>query len=165
MRDLPARLGDAGLVLLSRAGDDAAARRAAARVSLATAAPVARFVHRLGAFERGGRRLDRTELAALRPFAFAGIADPAAFRRSLEEAGVALAGFRAFPDHHRFTAAELAALAAGAKAAGAETLLTTEKDAARLGWPADVAIARLDFEPRAPEDAAVVDDVLFRLLA
>jgi tetraacyldisaccharide 4'-kinase len=61
-----------------------------------------------------------------------GIARPASVRRTLEELGAVVAVARDHPDHHRFTDAEVdEALAAGA-AAGAEWLVTTEKDAVRL---------------------------------
>ncbi|HLB06958.1 MAG TPA: tetraacyldisaccharide 4'-kinase [Alphaproteobacteria bacterium] len=68
----------------------------------------------------------------LRPLlAFAGIANPERFFETLESMGCRLADTRAFPDHHRFTDAELAELRARAQARGAE-LVTTEKDAVRL---------------------------------
>ena len=80
------------------------------------------------------------ELAALagqRVLAFAGIGRPDKFFAMLEAAGVTLAGRAAFPDHHSFSAAELARLIARA-AALAAVLVTTAKDAARLA-PADRA--------------------------
>lgn len=64
-------------------------------------------------------------------FAFAGIAHPEKFFRMLERQGATLAGQAAFPDHHRFTAADARKLLALAAEAGAE-LVTTEKDRVRL---------------------------------
>ncbi len=64
--------------------------------------------------------------------AFCGIARPAQFFAGLESAGVGLAARRAFPDHHRYTQADLDRLAAQAQAAGSAALFTTEKDAIRI---------------------------------
>jgi tetraacyldisaccharide 4'-kinase len=70
-------------------------------------------------------------LAGRRTVAFAGIGRPEKFFTMLEQAGVILAARRPFPDHHRFTGTEFAALLAEAARLEA-LLLTTPKDAARL---------------------------------
>ncbi|MGU3536784.1 tetraacyldisaccharide 4'-kinase [Methylobacterium sp. A54F] len=76
-------------------------------------------------------------LAGRRVLAFAGIGRPEKFFASLREAGAELAGTRTFPDHHPYRPADLAALAEAAGRLGA-SLVTTEKDAVRLG-PAERA--------------------------
>lgn len=63
--------------------------------------------------------------------AFAGIGRPAKFAETLRAAGVAVVGLRGFPDHHRYSAAELRTLRDEAAALGAR-LVTTPKDAVRL---------------------------------
>ncbi len=65
--------------------------------------------------------------------AFCGIARPEQFFAGLEAAGLHLAARNAFPDHHRYTAGDLARLQKSARAAGAVALMTTEKDLARVG--------------------------------
>jgi tetraacyldisaccharide 4'-kinase len=65
--------------------------------------------------------------------AFCGLGNPDSFWSTLRELGVAPVSRRAFGDHHRYTRQELAGIAAEARAAGAEALVTTEKDAANLG--------------------------------
>jgi tetraacyldisaccharide 4'-kinase len=65
--------------------------------------------------------------------AFCGIARPAQFFHGLESVGLHLAARVAFPDHHRYTAADLRRIANEAQKAGATALLTTEKDRVRLG--------------------------------
>jgi len=80
-------------------------------------------------------------LAGARVLAFAGIADTDKFFATLREAGIAVAATRRFADHHRFSAAEAAALIAEAEQS-LLTLVTTEKDRARMvGDPALAALA------------------------
>jgi tetraacyldisaccharide 4'-kinase len=71
------------------------------------------------------------QLSGKRVLAFAGIGDPERFFRGLRAAGIEVARARPFADHHMFTREEITALAAEAKAEQL-TLVTTEKDLARL---------------------------------
>lgn len=67
--------------------------------------------------------------------AFAGIGRPAKFFETLETIGASIVSRHAFGDHHRYGAAEIAALQAQARRNGA-LLVTTQKDMARTGpWP------------------------------
>ncbi|MCC8983829.1 tetraacyldisaccharide 4'-kinase [Bradyrhizobium acaciae] len=80
---------------------------------------------------------DQTSLAALsgtRVLAFAGIGDPARFFNTLRSSGVDVVRQTAFADHHAFTKDEIEALIADARSEGL-TLVTTEKDLARLRGP------------------------------
>lgn len=70
-------------------------------------------------------------LAGRRVLAFAGIAHPEKFFATAAECGAELAGRASFPDHHRFTEAELRRLIRRAGQLDAR-LVTTAKDAARL---------------------------------
>lgn len=70
--------------------------------------------------------------AGARVLALAGIARPERFFDDLRTAGYCLLGTRVFADHHAFTAADLASVVESARAAGADVVLTTEKDAVRL---------------------------------
>ncbi|WP_245326646.1 tetraacyldisaccharide 4'-kinase, partial [Bradyrhizobium sacchari] len=71
------------------------------------------------------------QLLGKRAFAFAGIGDPQRFFRTLRASGIDVARTRRFDDHHMFSREELAALAAEAQREQL-TLVTTEKDLARL---------------------------------
>jgi tetraacyldisaccharide 4'-kinase len=88
---------------------------------------------------RGDLRPDLAAADALarRPVvAFAGIADPDKFFATLEACGIPAVARVRFPDHHRYTRAEMAALIARAER-DRIALVTTEKDAARMrGDPA-----------------------------
>ncbi len=76
------------------------------------------------------------QLQGKRVLAFAGIGDPARFFATLGAHGIEVASQRAFADHHPFTAEDIESLVREAQA-GALTLVTTEKDLARLeGDPA-----------------------------
>jgi tetraacyldisaccharide 4'-kinase len=71
-------------------------------------------------------------LLGRRLLGFAGIARPDGFRRTVERLGVSLTGLVEFPDHYWYEPEDLAALVRQADAAGAEGLVTTEKDYVRL---------------------------------
>lgn len=75
-------------------------------------------------------------------FAFAGIARPEGFFSTLRRQGVRPTRCHVFPDHHRYTWAELQELQ---NWADDHVVVTTEKDAARL--PADAPVWVLRVEP------------------
>jgi tetraacyldisaccharide 4'-kinase len=83
--------------------------------------------------------------------AFAGIGDPERFFRTLRASGIEVARTHPFADHHTFSQAEIAALAAEAQREQL-TLVTTEKDLARLrgrdGVPHDIVpfAVQLEFD-------------------
>jgi tetraacyldisaccharide 4'-kinase len=84
---------------------------------------------------RGRFAPDRANVEALRGrpvLAFAGIGDPNRFFAMLRRSGIEVAAERPFPDHHPFSADDIASLCDQAQRDGL-TLVTTEKDLARLG--------------------------------
>lgn len=81
-----------------------------------------------------------TDLHGQRLLAFCGIARPSKFFDTLHQAGADVAATAGFPDHHRYTAADLTRILTQA-AALAATPATTPKDAVRL--PPDVRAAVL----------------------
>jgi len=72
------------------------------------------------------------DLAGQSLFAFAGLADNEQFFNSLREAGLTLAGTRSYPDHHRYTEADLEAIRTAARNVQAGAIVTTEKDAVKI---------------------------------
>lgn len=64
--------------------------------------------------------------------AFCGIGNPDGFRRTIEPLCGRLLGFRRFPDHHRYTAADVTDLSAWARSLGVDLALTTQKDLVKL---------------------------------
>lgn len=83
--------------------------------------------------------------------AVAGIAHPDRFFQMLREAGYNVAATIAFSDHHRYSPGDVARVVAAADGAGAQTVVTTEKDLVR--WE---ALAPLPFTCQAvPLELAV----------
>lgn len=72
-------------------------------------------------------QMRRERIAAL-----SGIADPGSFEALLGMSGMDIGFSFRFPDHHRFSEADLRELSRQTKAQGINKVITTEKDAARL---------------------------------
>ena len=70
--------------------------------------------------------------------AFCGLGQPRTFWRTLETLGIKAAPRLVFRDHHRYSAADLEEIGRQAADAGAQALVTTEKDMMNL--PAGVAL-------------------------
>ena len=64
--------------------------------------------------------------------AIAGIANPERFFDALKNASWNVVDAMTFPDHHRYTAKDIATIDARLTASGADVVFTTEKDAVRL---------------------------------
>jgi tetraacyldisaccharide 4'-kinase len=137
LREPPSGLRRAGVVVLTRtdqaAGDDLARLRESVR-RLAPAAPLAESVHAPAGLVDAERREEGLEVLRGRPVAaFCGLGNPDAFRRTLADQGVDVVAFRAYPDHHAYTRADVEALKGWATAQSAGTVvLTTQKDLVKL---------------------------------
>jgi tetraacyldisaccharide 4'-kinase len=110
---------------------------------------------------------DGQPLAGRAAFLFAGLARPDSFEALARAHGVRVVGRRWFRDHHPYTRRDLEQLRRAAQSAGAEMLLTTEKDSVRLaahdltGSPA-IASVPVDLRIVGGEAAleAALDEVL-----
>lgn len=111
-------------------GKGAAAKDVAAAVAAAGKVVLAGWLQPASAVAEG--------LKGKRVSAFAGIGDPERFFRTLRASGIEVARQKAFADHHQFSQREIEGLATTAKADGL-TLVTTEKDLARLRGDAGLA--------------------------
>ncbi len=118
-------------------------------------APVLESAHAHTGFRSSDASAPATNAESLRGrkwFAFCGIGDPLSFVQQLSTTAGSPVGHRFFADHHAYTAAEVASLRSAARAAGADVLVTTEKDWVKLAhlpetpgdrlpiWRADVEI-------------------------
>jgi tetraacyldisaccharide 4'-kinase len=85
-------------------------------------------------------------LSGQRVMAFAALGRPDGFAETLAQAGAELTAARWFPDHHAYTAQELATVIDQATAAAAVPV-TTGKDAVKLPPDAGVWVVEVVFEP------------------
>lgn len=104
------------------------------------------YLQRIG----GDERRPWSDLKGRRVGAFSGIATPESFERFLREGGARVVHASRFLDHYRFTGEDLEEVFAAAAAAGAEYVVTTEKDAVRLAadarFPLPLFYLRLEIE-------------------
>jgi tetraacyldisaccharide 4'-kinase len=128
LRERPAALGRADVVLLAET-EGLAPERAAETVRSLGPSRTFRLRRRpVGFFSRGGE----PRPAPVRPFLLAGVARPERFAADVSILVASVAGSAFFRDHHAFSAEELARVSAQARAAGADAVVTTAKDAERL---------------------------------
>ncbi len=103
--------------------------------TLAPGRPIARARVRPVSLREVGATGERpmAELRGKRVLAVSGIANPGSFHRTLTDAGATLVGTLSFRDHHAFDADDRRRMGHAAGVHGAEWIVTTEKDAVRLG--------------------------------
>lgn len=145
LREPPRALRRADAIVMNGAATPAAIAKAREEV--------ARFCRPDVAVAGMARRV-RIEAASggegARPVSFvavSGIAKPAAFERSLRDAGVQLVAHEIFRDHHAYGASDIRRITAAVEHTGAPALITTAKDWVKLRsfvLPVPVWIAHLD---------------------
>lgn len=98
-------------------------------------AVIAESVHKPVGFSvlgKSGGFLDMNALKGVKAALVSGIGDPEYFEKTAKGLGVeAVLSFR-FPDHYRYSPADLEAISGQLKNKGINTIVTTEKDAVRL---------------------------------
>ncbi|MBY0513374.1 MAG: tetraacyldisaccharide 4'-kinase, partial [Gemmataceae bacterium] len=139
LREPPASLRRAGVLVLTRCDQVPADTLAAIRGSLERFAPgmsVVETDHRPVEL-LGGDSPEPVESLRGRPVAgFCGIGNPAAFRRTLESLGASVIDFRTFPDHHPYSRGDVDDLRTWAGRLPADALVaTTQKDGVKLRLP------------------------------
>lgn len=134
LRESPQALRRVDLAVITGEGGTPGQRLPPARQRLLDGVPhLFHATHKARAIIDGRRsELPLDFLQGKRVYAFAGIGNPLSFRRTIDSLGVFLTGFAVFPDHHCFTASELATLTGQASQARSDIILTTEKDGVRL---------------------------------
>lgn len=132
LREPPDAVKDCGLVVYTRSSGDVPRQLVPAHI------PVCAAAHRITCFRPVGRCnnspevLKPADLRPLRGVAFAGIADPDHFFNMVKAEGIDIVSTIAFPDHVAYGEHHIAMLSAAVREAGAQFLVTTEKDAAKL---------------------------------
>ena len=138
-------LGRADILLWKKGGDEGRLRRIRDRF------PGLSSVHVYEVKASGLRLLDSgTEFPAdalrgKRVLAVSGIARPRRFASSVGGTGALPAAVLEFPDHHPYPARSLDRIAAAAEKAGAEAVITTEKDAVKLAGRLPASLAERTF--------------------
>jgi len=83
-------------------------------------------------------------------FAFAGIARPDSFEKTLSSVGGEVVAFLSFPDHHVYTAEDLGRIRTAVSKSSAQIILTTEKDGIKLidfpDFLRDIYLLRIEME-------------------
>jgi tetraacyldisaccharide 4'-kinase len=148
LRERPAALRRADLVVLTRTDQAAPEELEALRATIGPAVEtVHKPVHVRSLWNR--KKYGLEWLRGRSVYAFCGVGNPEAFRRTLESLGTPLVKFRSFVDHHVFTPQDLRRMNAEAQEFMAEVIVTTEKDAARVnaeGFELPLAALRIEIE-------------------
>jgi len=140
LREPISGLNRAGIVLLANARgiDETQYGALADRIAkLAPDAAVYRCAREPVCFRSAdsGEEVDPAWVKRRRVLAFCGIGRPLSFLEMLDGLGAAVAGSIVFPDHYRLSGRDMARIIEKAQACGAEAIVTTEKDIARLDTP------------------------------
>ncbi len=136
LREPITSLRRAGVVVLSRADLVHSTARAAIRAQAErNAGPLCWVEARhtpIHLVDSEGQTTPLAELATSRVAAFCGIGNPEGLRRTLDPLCSNLADLRVFPDHHAYTATDVASLGSWARHIHADLVLTTQKDLVKL---------------------------------
>ncbi len=137
LRERPSQASRADMILLTRTNQVTPTTLLDLKARLAVFSdgkPVVETVHQPRHLRSLGnkKRQELDWLRGKRIHAFCGIGNPAGFRQTLESLGAEILLFRAFPDHHIYTAANIRRLNLENQEFMADILVTTEKDALKL---------------------------------
>ena len=99
-------------------------------------------------------------------FVISGVGNPAAVRATIEQCGATVVGERAWPDHHAWTASDLAVADEAARMAGADAIVTTQKDWVKLRdfKPVDTTLRAVRVGLQFTDDPAPLGALLDELL-
>ncbi len=170
LREPVRSLRRAGVVILSRADlVNESERRAIRAEAERRAGPLLWVEARHAALElvdSSGVSSPVSDLSSRTVAAFCGIGNPEGFRRTLLNLGVVLKDVRTFPDHHPYSATDVAELASWVNGLGVDLALTTQKDFVKLRTDAlgGVPLRALRIGLEIMEGASVLEEKLARLL-
>ncbi len=152
LREGAAALARADVVLLTRLEAASAAELTALEDRVGR-----ERVHRVERRVLGFRTLDGREAAVpRRAFLLAAIARPERLEWDVARSGAAIGGRVFFRDHHRFTLEEIETVGRAARAAAADAIVTTAKDAVRLCHRPELPVLVLEIA------ASISDEGRFR---
>jgi tetraacyldisaccharide 4'-kinase len=170
LREPVAGLKRAHIVCLSRADVISTGERDSIRRRVAKLAPHAVWCELVHAashlLNSAGETKPLEALARQRIAAFCGIGNPLGFQHTLAGIGGEIAGWRVFPDHHRYTGADLATLGAMAATCNASVAVCTQKDLVKVsqteldGVPLWAVAIELNFHAGQEEFEQSLEDLL-----
>jgi tetraacyldisaccharide 4'-kinase len=139
----------ADLIVLSRCTDEAHFRRLEERLRTRIDKPTMGVRVKVRAVRRATTRfsIDLNGVKGKRVVAFSGIGNPASFEQTLSLLEVQIREHVKFADHHRYRVEDLRLIETAARRSGADYVVTTEKDLARLGGASVKASDFLDRNP------------------
>jgi tetraacyldisaccharide 4'-kinase len=150
LREHPSGVGRAGILVATRCDRaNGAGRVAGALGPLAPSAPIIETRMKPVVFwDVGtGETVKAAELRKRGCLALSSIADPSDFERTLARLRMKVLGRLALPDHHDYSGDDVDVVVEAAREVGADTILTTEKDAVRLRpWRSRVPLVALGIE-------------------
>jgi tetraacyldisaccharide 4'-kinase len=128
-------LSRADCIIVTRTGDamDAGLQK---QIIQASASPTFRsttLIRRITALDSPELEADKETLLKQSIAAFCGIGNPNAFFQQLRKEGFDLQHTQAFRDHHKYSQTDIDGFSRRAADAGAQALITTAKDAVKLG--------------------------------
>jgi tetraacyldisaccharide 4'-kinase len=148
LRERPSALRRADLVILTRTDQIPAADLEALRKRIGPAVEtVHKPVHVRSLSNRKKHGLEWLKGRSV--YAFCGVGNPEAFRRTLESVGATVVKFRAYEDHHAYVPQDVRRMNAEAQEFMAEGIVTTEKDATKLnaeGFELPLTALRIEIE-------------------
>ncbi|HZE99788.1 MAG TPA: tetraacyldisaccharide 4'-kinase [Planctomycetota bacterium] len=167
LRERPSALRRADLVILTRTDQVTPGELEDLRAKIGPAVEtIHKPVHVRSLWNRKKHGLDW--LRGRSVYAFCGVGNPEAFRRTLEAVGATVVKFRAYEDHHPYAIQDLRRMNAEAQEFMAEAIVTTEKDATKVnaeGFELPLAALRIEIEVTRHEELleerllAVVRDI------
>jgi tetraacyldisaccharide 4'-kinase len=128
LREPRSAIARADVVAITRATSSPAVEAIVRRYTEAPIVYVDFDLQSVKALAEGDPGIAPSEVAATRWFAFSGIGNAQAFARNLKEWNFNLAGHKAFPDHHKYSDADIRAIVNTAASVSASHLVCTEKD-------------------------------------
>ena len=148
LREPPGALADADAVVITHADEVTPERLTELRRKLAAlcnpSATIAQAAHKpVAVIDDAGRPHPPTDLTERAVLAFCGLGSPEHFFESLARLRANVVAAKALDDHADYSPAILAELSDQARAAGAEIMVTTQKDHVRLAHLAVPAGARI----------------------
>ena len=176
LREPKEALSRAGLFLVTKAGQVSEKTRESVKQEIAKYAPAAPIIEvdhapaTLTTLSDWPETVSLAEAEKGTAFLLSGIGNPAAFRKTAEEAGLTVLGMQTLPDHAAYTEADVKSALSAARKSGAATLVITEKDAVKIKENIPLSeedaeyIEVLGIEMRETGGGALFGDVLTRYL-